>query len=193
MTAIIIDFAAFKAARSMPSQVLPAKPSAPAQRPYVAYTDPKNVVVGSKYDSKTSVKEDAVSIRNDIKEAVKAGTIPKGFKFSVRVDSYSMGQSLYVTVTEVPAGFVMNNVEFRRAYVVDPLGDGCRRLERYTREASNLLSAVDEIVHGYNRKNVDSSSDFYDVKFSFHGADFGSLGAQEETRMTAAIKKELEQ
>ena len=188
MTATIIDFVAFKAARSMPSQVLPAKPA----RPYVAYADPKNVVVGEKYDSTMSVKEVAVRVRADIKEAVVAGKIPRGFKFSVKIDTYSMGQSLYVTVTGIPAGFVMNNREFRRAYAVDPLGDGCRRLERYTRPALEVLSALDEIVHPYNRKNVDSSSDYYDVKFSFHGSDFGSLGAQEESRMNREIKEELE-
>lgn len=186
MTATIIDFAAFKAARSFPSQVLPPKP-----KPYIAYADPKNVVVGSKYNANAPLTQDAVSIRNDIKEAVKAGTIPKGFKVSVKTHSYSMGQSLYVTVKSVPAGFVMNNIEFRRAYVVDPLGDGCRRFERYTREALAVLSALDEIVHPYNRKNVDSSSDFYDVKFSFHGSDFGTIATEEAAQMTASIKKEL--
>ena len=55
----------------------------------------------------------AKDVRKDIASAIKAGTLP-AIKTTVRSKTFSGGQSLYVTITQVPAGMPIANPERAR-------------------------------------------------------------------------------
>lgn len=105
--------------------------------------------VGEKYDRDMDVKDIAKLVRADIKKAIKEGTLPKGVKFSVRIDRYSMGQSLNAYMTAWP-GEVLVKVE-------DEL--------RYTKELEEALKVVRSIIKVYNFDDSDSMSDYFHVNF----------------------------
>ena len=63
---------------------------------------------GSKYDANATAAENAKRIRADVKEAIKAGKLPKGIKVAVRTSTYSMGASIRVAIEEFPGGSILN-------------------------------------------------------------------------------------
>ena len=59
---------------------------------------PKTIVErGDRYNGKMDVADVAKLIRKDIREAKKAGELDKGLKTSVRIERFSMGQSITIT------------------------------------------------------------------------------------------------
>lgn len=110
---------------------------------------------GSKYNRDLDIAQIAKLVRADIKAAVKEGTLPKGFKASVRISRYSMGQSLNVTVKAAPGVTIMNPLRLAHEE------SGSR--EVMTRD--ELLDTVKSIVDAYNYDGSDSQSDYYNVNF----------------------------
>lgn len=83
------------------------------------------------------IKEIAKLVRRDIKQAYPT------FKTSVRIERYSMGQSLNVTI--------QNTDTIRRS------------------EAANAIEkAIKNIVDAYNFDDSDSASDYFHVRFYSH-------------------------
>ena len=99
---------------------------------------------GEKYIGRRPVKEVAVDIRRDIKDAVSSGELPTGLKFSVKSDT--RGTS---------------------AVRVRVSGTGRTRDEsgRLTGEAKAVYEKVDSIVNAYNRDNSDMMTDYFDVDY----------------------------
>lgn len=62
---------------------------------------------GAKYDANATAAENAKRIRADVKEAIKAGKLPKGIKVAVRTSTFSMGASIRVAIEEFP-GSILN-------------------------------------------------------------------------------------
>lgn len=61
--------------------------------------EPTQHILGSRYDPKLDVAEIAKQIRKLIKDAIKAGYLPK-IKTSVRIQRFSGGQSINIEVKE---------------------------------------------------------------------------------------------
>jgi hypothetical protein len=108
--------------------------------------------------------EIAKLIRADIKTAIKAGTLPKAAKYTVRIDRYSMGSSIYVTAKALP--FAVLNVD---AYHIDrSFGSKyvtARPCDAYTVEAAAVLAKLNEIVDAYHDDRSDMMTDYYCVNF----------------------------
>jgi hypothetical protein len=92
-----------------------------------------------------------------------------GFKVSVRVSRYSMGQSVTVEITAVPAGFVILNSDAMTAVLRE---EGHRR-PRLTGQACDLLAKVEGMVEDYNRSETEFAADYSHSRFYAH-VDFGT-------------------
>jgi len=116
--------------------------------------------VGSKYDPDLDVVEIAKRVRKDLK-----GEYP-GCRFSVRIQRFSMGRSLDVTIKHTDLQVV--NPDWVRFRVENPGWHDARSNAPapYTSEGEALFKRVKEIVQAYNFDDSDSMSDYYHVNFS---------------------------
>lgn len=114
---------------------------------------------GTKYDSKLDVAEIAKRLRTEIREAVKTGVLPK-LKCSVRIDRYSMGQSIDVTVTEYD-GPVLNPNYDRMSALED-------NRHEYLPEIRAAVAKIQAMMDAYNYDNSDTMTDYFDVNFYGH-------------------------
>jgi len=116
---------------------------------------------GAKYDRKLSVKEIAVRIRADIKDAITRGEIP-AVKISVRSDR----NSIDVTIMSWPKGFQILNPE---RVIYDHLHPNQfvdeRILPLHTEEASALHKHIEKLRNAYNYDDSDPMTDHFDVNY----------------------------
>ena len=107
--------------------------------------------------------EGAVEVAKRVRVDLKDAFPPKdGWKFSVRAPRYS---TLYVTVTQVPHGFVVKNpawVKFAQENPNQPPPHGMGRL---TEEADAALKRMKSLVNEYNYDRSDSMTDYFDRGF----------------------------
>lgn len=115
---------------------------------------------GTKYDKAQDVADIAKLVRADIKAAITADELPQGLKCSVTIDRYSMGCSLDVHVTALP----WQPLEWADRW----FGGDRERRTVHTEAAKGVLETLQAIVDAYNRKDIDSQSDYYNVRFSDH-------------------------
>lgn len=136
-----------------------------------------NKTYGTKYEATKGLRrvEIAKLIREDLKAAVKAGTLPKA-KYAVRC---SRGRGINVEVSQIPFAVLSREYFTLRAdhasvpadkhwsWKVDVnLRDGHRPArERCTEEAHVLQDAVKAIVAAYNYDRSDIQTDYFDVRF----------------------------
>lgn len=127
--------------------------------------------IGIKYNevADNSAVTIAKAIRADIAKAKKAGLLPLSWKYSVRSEYYSMGQSIDITVNS-----------FREAWILEDL----EKCDCYQRSAGNFyhgiscagaggLSATGVAVRdllqsfhdAYNHNNSNSQIDYFDVRY----------------------------
>lgn len=104
-------------------------------------------------DIKTIAKE----IRTELKKAY------KGFKFSVTIERYSMGQSLTVNVMEAPFQICEDGSTSKQVNHV-----WLEKSELFTQKGKALLKKITEIANRDNWDNSDSMTDYFDVNFYFH-------------------------
>lgn len=98
----------------------------------------------------------AKAVRADIKAAVKVGDIPKA-KYSVRLSRFSGGQSIDVTISDLPF-----KARETRAH---PYGGTGQFL---TAEADAVHGKVDAILNAYNHDGSDAMTDYFDVRYYGH-------------------------
>lgn len=121
---------------------------------------------GWKYEATKDldVADIAALIRADIREAQAAGrlgVLPDGVKFGVRIERYSMGQGINVTVRNAPEAWAWAPAD------EDTLADYGPGVTRVVSPACRDLGAVlRAILDGYNYDGSDSQSDYYHVRFS---------------------------
>ena len=128
-----------------------------------AYCNPDNVVTGNRHTETRDLDIAAIAkmVRADIRDSIKAGNLPKGIKVSVRISRFSMGQSLDATVTACPVQ--VQTSDFIKHHATNPseYWEG----PRYTRWAIAIRGHLQRIIAAYNRENVDTMSDYFDVRF----------------------------
>lgn len=114
---------------------------------------------GEKYPDhkETDIKDIAVLIRAELK------AIP-GLKVSVKIERYSMGQSMHICIKET--GFKICPEAYIK-YAKDgyPQIMADNRPERYTPEAVALKDKIEAIANQYNYDNSDSQTDYFDVNY----------------------------
>ena len=122
---------------------------------------------GVKYNDKLSNKEIAAAIRQDIKNAIAKGKLPKGLKVSVRYDRFAGGSSIDATITAWPDGFMWLNPDWvvaNREHE-DRYQDN---VPRYTAQAKAIIDKLTEMHGAYNHDGSDSMVDHFDVKYYGH-------------------------
>jgi hypothetical protein len=90
--------------------------------------EPSRHVLGSRYDPDLDIAEIAKQIRKLIKDAIKAGYLPR-IKTSVRIKRYSGGESLNVNVDEC-----------LEAIEIEAVVDCVNTLERFVKSYQRTLS-----------------------------------------------------
>jgi hypothetical protein len=95
------------------------------------------------------IAEIAKLIRRDIKNL---GLAP--LKFSVRIDRFSMGQSIDVTISGQDWPTTAYDPHFG--------------FNRHTPQAAALMGMVEQIIGRYNYDGSDAMTDYYDVRFYSH-------------------------
>jgi hypothetical protein len=143
---------------------------------------------GSKFVQGRDVKDVAKLVRRDIAAAVKAGELPAGLKCSVRIDRYSMGCSLDVTVVAAPGVTVTSRAWFKE-YLRDPRA--FPRLSNLSETAEGIERALERIVRAYKRDGSDLQSDYYDVNFSDNVRWDYELTKAERAAMEPELRAEL--
>lgn len=144
--------------------------------------------VGSKYTGYRPAAEIAKDVRNDLKEAQKAGYLPKHLTFSVTRDYYSGGQAVRVTV---------KGVEDSQQFSGENLGG---RFGNLTPEAVELRKRVDGIASAYNSSCIRGEIDYFNTMYyatvdveTDHDRNWRTKEAAvaKEKRAVSGLKKEL--
>ena len=136
---------------------------------------------GEKYKATENlgVKDIAKLIRADI------ARVNPFIKVSVRIERYSMGQSINVQIKEVP-NEILNHAYVKNYWFVD--GDSIRHnisaphmnaCERYTDYGRALKDLIKKIVAAYNFDDCDYQSDYFHVRF-YSSVEFDSLLEERE-------------
>ena len=147
-----------------------------------AYCDPRNEVKGEKYaeTADLDIKEIAKLVRKELKKKFPA---KDGWKWGVRISRYSGGQSLNIKIKSVPEGQKIFNLEYL-AYEADYQYLRIHEVPMYESEITEALEYAEEVTSCFNRKNIDSMSDYFDVHFySSVGVDWDlAFKAKEEEK-----------
>jgi hypothetical protein len=124
---------------------------------------------GEKYDNSLDVKDIAKLMRAEVKKSIKAGIIPKGTKVSVRIERYSMGQSIDINVKEFPMQAMnMWRVKFMEDYPHRCLSDIPSEhpaYEMWTPIAKRTLNELKRIQGLWNHDGSDTMTDYFDVNY----------------------------
>ena len=118
---------------------------------------------GAKYQSvkNLSIREIAALIRKDLKKY----PAKDGYKFSVRSDIFSGGQSIAVTIRSIPEDITVETPGFVAWREQNPHSSYLGAPQRYGDELTALIDDVKDIVNAYNFDNSDSSSDYFHQNF----------------------------
>lgn len=122
------------------------------------------VAIGNRYEeTKTmDIRDIAKLIRADIKAAIKAGTVPAEYKYSVRIRRFAGGSAIDVSIDGAPD----MRAEYYTGY--DEWFDKHPGTEWRERPAAKLVETIESIVRAYNRQDIDTMTDYFDVRFYAH-------------------------
>lgn len=151
-------------------------------------TNPTTEFRGSKFNRDLDVAEIAKMARKDIAAEIKDGNLPAGLKASVKISRFSMGQSITVSVTAIPAWFRIWDRKFV-AFEIETEGRVCYSGERYSSECRAMLRRLERVLNAYNRDDSDSTTDHFDVHFYGHADIAWKLGKAERETAEAEVKQ----
>lgn len=121
-------------------------------------------VYGHKYSRELGGAEIAAAVRNDIKEAVKRGDLPRA-KYSARLQRFAGGKSITITYADVP--FELFNPKFLK-FEIETDGRKFYEGDRFSPERKTLEKKLTEIASAYNFDGSDTQSDYFNVNFYLH-------------------------
>lgn len=122
----------------------------------------KNGFVGEKYDSNADLADTAKLVRTEIKIRVAKGELPKA-KYAVRIQRYSMGQSMSIKVGDLPKDFPVLNVE-RVEFTTKRPHDHCE-LPHYAQETIDLIKKLECLGNAFRHDHSDSQTDYSHTNF----------------------------
>lgn len=139
-------------------------------------------VYGSKYDENLNTTEIAKRFRADVKEAIKAGDLPKDLKMSVKTSYFAGGSAIRVSIKAGAKGPVVNPL-----YVVHA-GHSRGGYPYLMPEATKLKDKVEEMLEAYNHNGSDIQSDYFDYKF-YSTVEYDSALTSDEYEKVSAWYK----
>lgn len=165
MSAQVISFTAFEASARSTALNTAEKP---ARKAPVCCGPTYTTTKGERFDPDRDLRDVAKLVRQDINAAVAAGHLPRGTKCSVRIERYSMGQTLHVRVTACPI-MVVNPVYVRwqrdNPHAIMTEAPPSAR-DRFSPEGRHVLHTLECIVESYNRRvTSDQPDDYSNVRF----------------------------
>lgn len=107
---------------------------------------------------KLDITEIAKRIRVNLRNAQELGALPAEMTFSVKVDRYSMGQSIDVDLSGMSDAWTYAPKD----------ADDHRFGHQYSDAAKAAKSYVKSMVDSYNRDDSDAMVDYFDVHFYGH-------------------------
>lgn len=170
--------AASDAIRATPAP--PAPPAPPA-------SDARGIRHGARYDARLTTPQIAAKIRDEIKAAVKAGTLPKGLQCSVRSRRFAGGSAIDVEIKALPAGWQVHNPERLRADQENPHGP-TPQIPRYSEATRALIATLEAMLAAYNFDGSDTQTDYFHVNFYEHVEFDGEIEAAARERELAALR-----
>lgn len=140
---------------------------------------------GTQYDRSRTVKDDAASIRNQVKAAQRDGRIPAGWKVTVRTRKVTHSQAIDVHAASPKA-----------IYAADPMSrDWVKHSEtgeyvmawadKYTLEAASVRQVLQALWNAHNHDGSDAQVDYFDVKF-YGEVTLGTVAGVPEWEAAAA-------
>lgn len=151
----------------------------------MAYQPDYSIAYGSNYEDTKDL--DITEVAKRVKKQLRSEY--PGYKWSVRTNRYSGGQSLNVEIREVPDDLQLYNPEWLSEFI--ETGRYPHRVEKYTEEARELLKAVERLVESYNYDGSDLQTDYFNVRF-YKSVEF-SRKVEEGRREAAVAAKEEEE
>lgn len=121
----------------------------PAQRQVDGYGP--NATQGERYTDYSNVSDVAKDVRQEIKAAKSAGYLPADLEYRVTTDKFAGGQSLTVTVCGLADSQIHQEDDWGRQARSD--------------EATELTNRVSGIANAWNRRDVDTMSDYFNVTY----------------------------
>lgn len=150
-------------------------------------------VQGDKFEAERDIAEVAKLVRADIKAAISAGLLPFGTKCSVRVERYSMGRNLHVSVTACPI-MVANPVYVRWQQAnrhASMLEAPPSARDRFSPEGRHVITTLERIVEAYNRRiSSDQPDDYSNVSF-YTDIVFGLELREEQSASILALQPQV--
>jgi hypothetical protein len=136
--------------------------------------------IGTKYDAALDIADIAKKVRADIRAAIKAGTLPKGTKTSVRISRYTGGQRLNVYIKHLGGERVINPA-WVKWHDENPTGTYSDGPPRYTATATAAADTIKAIIREYNFDHSQIEVDyFHNNFFGFVEFDYEFRKADEE-------------
>jgi len=160
--------------------------------PSLAQSNSKEITMytGAKYDSTLDTAEIAKRFRADVKEALtnearfllhgrtsdaEKPRLPLGVKLSVRIERYSGGSSINVSIIDLPEGMSCPYSEAYLGYCAAGTHSSFGG-ERYIPEFKTLKLLLVQLLNAYNRDRSDSQVDYFDRRFYEHVELSSELG-----------------
>lgn len=151
-------------------------------------------VYGNEYKPGMDIKDIAKIVRKRIKEAY------PGFKFSVKIQRYSGGQSMNANLVEAPAGFqfYVENPQYCGGYQPNRYNEFYERPAVQSDEFKDMMANVKAMMQSFNYDGSEIQVDYFDVNFyAFEGVAFASpadkeMEVQEAAIIESVVAKEME-
>lgn len=150
-------------------------------------------VQGDKFETGRDIADVAKLVRADIKAAIAAGTLPAGIKCGVRIERYSMGRSLHLSVSACPI-MVVNPAYVRwqrdnpHAGMFEVPPDA---RDRFSPEGRHVIDTLEGIVEAYNRRvTSDQPDDYSNVSF-YTNIAFALDLREEQSKTILALQSEV--
>jgi hypothetical protein len=146
---------------------------------------------GTKYEATKDLNRTAIAklVREDIKAAVKAGTLPRA-KYSVRKRDYAGGGSIDISFSHVEGDFVLFNEE-RVRFDIATKDREFTYMPIYSEQAKALTDALDAILNAYNFDGSESQVDYFHVRFYGHAKVEWQWEAEVRKATRARIEAEM--
>lgn len=122
--------------------------------------------MGSKYDISRDTREIAALVRQEIKQGLKDGSLPKGLKTSVTMERFSGGSSCTITIKAIPFPLVAD--DYLAACVAGTQDSRFCRVERFSQKARDLRAQLEAMLKAYQRDDSDAMIDYFSVNFYAH-------------------------
>lgn len=120
---------------------------------------------GDLHDGDRNLRDTAKLVRKDIKAAQKSGALPRG-KYSVRIERFSQGQAIRVSLVELTQSTLLVNPDRVRVQAASP--NVYSEKPVHSAAGREILDTLASILSRYNRSYDDKHHSFYTtVSFDF--------------------------